>query len=244
MTPVVMAAAAAASSHFWGRAFNGERQSQQHVAATFSVGGVPMHTPLLLAVALGWACDGKNDTANGGDEADADTDSDTDTDADSDTDSDTDSDSDSDSDTDAFFLDAKGTFDGDAFEIHCPPAILQGSEAAGAGGADVTAVCVEYHKTKTLSQAVVLFASDVEKGEITNCSTTSFIQIAPWDTEKAVPYYTCLTGTVTTYDMDLTEVSSTKDATVWGGTFSVAGDDGTHSVDVSGSFRVNSTAGK
>ena len=194
-----------------------------------------MHMRTLLALALAWACDGKDDTAGGGDEGDADTDTDADSDTDSDTDSDADSDTDTDTDTDAFFLNAKGTFDGEPFEVDCPPDLLVAvREDAGAISA-VAAACAELDGEMFV---VTIVATNPVVGDITECSGASAVEVAK---APGTELYQCLLGGVTAYDMNLTEVEQTASATVWGGTFSMTGDDGNHSTDVSGSFRVNST---
>ena len=203
-----------------------------------------MHTRLLVlvAVALGFACDGKDDTASG-DESDADTDADTDTDTDADTDTDTDADTDTD--TDPWFLTAKGTFDGEPFTLDCPPGTLSGARSDATGGTRISAVCS--HEAKGVYRGLTLSALDVAKGEITTCSYTSFILVVEGPSAGAIEdyVYNCTKGW-TEYSLNTTEVSSSAKSTIWAGTFAVAGVDvgshGTNSVDVSGSFLVEAVA--
>jgi len=192
-----------------------------------------MHTRLLMGAALGWSCDGKDDTAVGGvgGDADADTDADSDSDTDADTDGDTDADSDTDADTDEFFFTAKGTFDLEPFDVDCPPDVLIAVRADGTPTV-VSAVCAE----ATGAQFnVTILATDPVVGDITTCTSASAVQVA-----RGPDFYHCVVGGVTAYDMNITEVDAKASATVWAGTFSMTGGDGSHSADVSGSFRVNS----
>ena len=175
-----------------------------------------MHTRLLVAVTLSLSCEGKDDTATAGD-------------------ADADADADSDSDTDTFFMNAKGTLNGKPFTLDCPPDYLE----AGRKGALVGAGCADLDGGPLL---VEVLATDPVVGDITECSKESWIRVAiPHDMTNV---YHCLLGGLTAYDMNITEVEETPLATVWAGTFSMTGDDGTHSADVSGAFRVKSTEGK
>ena len=177
-----------------------------------------MHTRLLAAVVLVLACEGKDDTAA----ADADDDADTD--------------ADSDSDTDTFFMTAKGTLNGKPFALNCPPDYLH----AGRKGALVGAGCADLDAGPLLVEVI---ATDPVVGDITECSKASWIRVAI--SHSMTEVYHCLLGGLTAYDMNITEVEEMPLATVWAGTFSMTGDDGSgHSADVSGSFRVNSTKGK
>jgi hypothetical protein len=76
-------------------------------------------------------------------------------------------------------------------------------------------------------------------GDITTCSAASAVQVAK-GLGSTPNFYHCVVGGVTAYDMNITEVEDKGSATVWAGTFFMTGDDGSHSADVSGSFRVNS----
>lgn len=171
-----------------------------------------MHARLLVAVATALSCDGKDDTA-AGDDADADTDTD------------------SDSDTDTFFMNAKGTLNGKAFALNCPPDHLE----AGRKGALVGAGCADLDAGPLLVEVV---ATDPVVGDITDCSKESWVRVAiPHDPTEV---YHCLLDGLTAYDMNITEVEEMPLATVWAATFSMTGDDGSHSAVVSGSFRVKS----
>ncbi len=92
------------------------------------------------------------------------------------------------------------------------------------------------------SQSVSIGVIDIAKGDTTTCALESWIQVTSVKSESKA-FYNCLVGGVTEYDLNITQLSSTSSSTIWGGTFAVAGDDGTHSADVSGSFRIESLAG-
>ena len=183
-----------------------------------------MHTRFLVAAALGWGCEEKDDDTASGDESDADTDADAD--------SDTDTDSDTDSDTDTFFFHAQGTFDDSTFELDCPPGLIAfWVKAAGF----VAAGCDEVPHGKDPGHSIALFAADLAIGDVTKCSPTSIIGVGMGKKDA----YFCDDGGVTSYDLNTTELTVSAKSTIWAGTFEMAGDDGTHSADVSGSFRVN-----
>jgi hypothetical protein len=97
------------------------------------------------------------------------------------------------------------------------------------------AACID----KTSSNLLALYLFDPAKGEITTCSKDSFIYAVPGGKPEitGVPFYLCLSGGVTEYSMNTTELDATAKSTIWGGTFVLNGDDGTHSADLSGSFR-------
>ena len=196
-----------------------------------------MDKRFLVAAVLGWACDGKDDTAGAGDEgdADADTDADSDSDTDADTDGDTDSDSDADSDTDEVFFTAKGTLDLESFKVDCPPDSLIAVREDG----PPTVVAATCYEPSGVQFNVTILATDPVVGDITTCSDASAVQVA-MGLGSTTNFYHCVLGGVTAYDMDITEVEAGASATVWAGTFQMTGDDGSHSADVSGSFRVNS----
>jgi hypothetical protein len=171
-----------------------------------------MHTRLLLAVALGLSCDGKDDTASG-DESDTDTDTDTDTD---------------------YHMTASGTFDGKAFEVDCPPDTLVTTRTGEEKGT-VTAICATGASTGVATVTVSSFQP--AEGAVTVCDPATFVMV----TQVTGAYYTCIAGGgIESFEVDLTEVTSDADATVWGGTFEMTGDDGSHAVEVSGSFRARS----
>jgi hypothetical protein len=185
-----------------------------------------MRRQMLVLALFGWSCsDDKNDSS-GGSDGDADTDTDSDTDTDADTDSDTDADTD-------FFFDAKGTFDGTPFELECPPDLMLGLREDKGGMSAVAASCA------TLAEGfmVVVLALDPHIGDYTDCSYNAAIQVGNFDSGL---YYDCLGGGASNFQMSITEVDEAPKSTVWGATFSMTGDDGTHSGEVSGSFRMES----
>ena len=190
-----------------------------------------MYVRLLTLALFSWSCSGDKDDSAGGADGDADTDTDSDTDADTDTDSDTDSDTD-------LFFDAKGTYDGEAFEVNCPPDFLLTQRRDVEGFSFVVAVC---STVDAQAFGVLVAAIDPKVDELTDCSFgVSIIEVAHFVDGDKESTYSCTDGGVSDYEMDLTQVDENESSTTWGGTFSMVGDDGTHAAEASGSFRVES----
>jgi len=143
-------------------------------------------------------------------------------------------DTDTDTDADNFFLHATGTFDGIPFTVDCPEGIIYGAWVASDGIDSVNGVCGD----AVGHLGIAISAINPEIGSYATCDNHHAVQVI--DT-TAGAYYACSLGGTTAFTLTIDEIITSPDDMIWGGSFSMAGSDGTHSTETSGSFRVHST---
>lgn len=142
--------------------------------------------------------------------------------------------SESDSGDGAFFLDMTGTFDGAAIEVHC----VEGDSGflgvrADSGSSSSTDIsCIDYLQTPIFS--VEINGVDLSAQAYSTCTFDRTIKVRNGTDATEV---SCGVDEVTSYLLDLTEVTKVSDRTTWAGTFVFEGASAEHSTAVSGSFR-------